>query len=125
MSEIKVNGRIKIKTFQANFIKKFPYLAPTLRMPDGTGLNNENTIAWARGKSKGSYSPSGEAELSINGNLTVAGFEKRFKDAFGVDCEIVYKLNGKHYQTKNEYDSLTLSAANKKLEERGAEKITV
>jgi hypothetical protein len=125
MSDIKVNGRIKIKTFQSEFIKKFPYLVPTLRMPDGSGLNNDNTIAWARSQSKGAYSPSGEAELSINGNLTVGGFEKRFKDTFGVDCEIVYKLSGKHYRTKDEYDSLSLSAANKKLEEKGAEKITL
>jgi hypothetical protein len=123
MSEIVVNGRIKIKTFQAEFCKKYPYLVPTLRMEDGSGINHELTIASARSQAKGSYSPSGEAELSVNGNLTVGGFEKRFKEAFGIDCEILYRLSGKHYKTKDDYDVLSLSAANKKLEDRGAEKI--
>lgn len=123
MSDIVVNGRIKIKTFQADFCKKYPYLVPTLRMEDGSGINNDLTIAGARSKAKGAYTPSGEAEMSINGNLTIGGFEKRFKDAFGIDCEILYRLSGKHYKTKDDYDALSLSAANKKLEERGAEKI--
>jgi hypothetical protein len=124
MSEINVNGRIRVKSFQASFIEKFPYLLPTLRMPDGAGISNELTIAGARGLAKGGpYTPTGEAAMSINGNLTVGGFEKRFKDAFGVECEILYRLSGKHYKTKEEYDALSLAAANKKLEERGAEKI--
>jgi hypothetical protein len=123
MAEIKLNGRVKVKTFQAEFIERFPYLVPTLRLEDGSGIDNDLTIAGARSKAKGEYSPSGSSELSINGNLSVGGFEKRFKEAFGVDCEIVYRLSGRHYKTKEEYDELSLNEANKKLQERGAEKI--
>ena len=49
MADINVNGRIKIKTFQIQFLEKFPYLVPTLRTPDGKGIDNELTIAGARG----------------------------------------------------------------------------
>jgi len=71
MYEIKVNGRIKLKTFQSEFLKKFPYLVSTMRAPDGKCIDNELTIAGARTKAVRVYSPSGETELSINGNLTV------------------------------------------------------
>jgi hypothetical protein len=126
MSDISVNGRIKVKTFQANFIKKFPYLVPTLRTPDGKGIDNELTIAGARSKALGEYTPSGESELSINGNLTVGGFEKRFKAAFGIDCEICYKSpGGKLTRTNDDNDKQTLSALNAKMKEAGCQEITL
>ena len=87
MADINISGRIKVSTFQKDFIKKFPYLVPTLRTPDGRGIDNSLTIANARSKAikaiGGDYKPSGKAELSINGSLLVSSFEKRFKDAFG------------------------------------------
>ncbi len=124
MADIKVNGRIKVKTFQAEFLKKFPYLVPTMRTPDGKGIDNDLTIASARTKAAGAYSPSGEAELSINGNLTVGGFEKRFKEAFGLDCEICYKSpGGKTTKTNAEQDKQTLAGLNNKLKEAGCQVI--
>ena len=126
MSDIKVNGRIKVSTFQKDFIKKFPYLVPTLRTTDGKGIDNDLTIAAARTKAAGSYTPSGEAELSVNGNLTVGGFEKRFKAAFGLDCEICYKSpGGKLMKTNSEHDKQTLTSLNKKMQESGYQKITL
>jgi hypothetical protein len=120
MAEINVNGRIKVKTFQGDFLKKFPYLVPTLRTEDGKGIDNDLTIAGARSKALGNYTPSGESELSINGNLTVGGFEKRFKDAFGITCEICYKSKGGRLMRTNEnHDKLTLSSLNSKLQEEG------
>ena len=126
MADITVNGRIKVKTFQASFLKKFPYLVPTMRTPDGKGIDNELTIAGARVKAVGEYKPSGETELSVNGNLTVGGFEKRFKAAFGMDCEICYKsVGGKTMKTNSDHDKLTLSSLNAKLKEEGCQTITL
>jgi hypothetical protein len=123
MAEIVVNGRIKVKTFQSPFLKSFPYLVPTLRMEDGKGIDNELTIAGARSKAKGEYKPSGESELSVNGNLTVGGFENRFKAAFGIDCEILYRKSSRHFRTNEEHDKMTLASLNKHLQETGAEAI--
>ncbi|MEY4141600.1 MAG: hypothetical protein RL110_972 [Bacteroidota bacterium] len=125
MSDISVNGRIKVSTFQSNFIKKFPYIVPTLRTPDGKGIDNSLTIAGARSKAVGGeYKPSAEAELSVNGNLQVGSFEKRFKAAFGIDCEICYESpGGKLMKTSADHDKLTLSALNAQLKEAGCQTI--
>jgi hypothetical protein len=127
MSEIKLNGRIKVSTFQKDFLKKFPYLVPTMRTKDGKGIDNSLTLAGARGIAiGGSYTSSGESELSINGNLTVGGFEKRFKTAFGFDCEICYKSPaGKLMKTNENHDKQTLSALNSKMKESGCMAITL
>jgi len=127
MADINVSGRIKISTFQKDFIKKFPYLVPTLRTADGRGIDNSLTIAGARAKAVGGdYKPSGEAELSINGSLLVSTFEKRFKDAFGIDCEICYKTaGGSMMRTNAAYDKLTLIAANAAMKEAGHQVITL
>jgi len=127
MADINVSGRIKISTFQKDFIKKFPYLVPTLRMADGQGIDNSRTIASARAKAiGGDYKPSGEAELSINGSLLVSTFEKRFKDAFGIDCEICYKTaGGSIMRTNAANDKLTLIAANAAMKEAGHQVITL
>jgi hypothetical protein len=127
MSDINVNGRIKVSTFQKEFIKKFPYLVPTLRTSDGKGIDNSLTIAGARAKAVGGdYKPSGEAELSINGNLQVGSFEKRFKSAFGIDCEICYKSpGGRLMKTNANHDSQTLTILNAKMKEEGCLEITL
>jgi len=127
MADINVSGRIKISTFQKDFIKKFPYLVPTLRTADGRGIDNSLTIAGARAKAVGGdYKPSGEAELSINGSLLVSSFEKRFKDAFGIDCEICYKTaGGSMMRTNAANDKLTLIAANAAMKEAGHQVITL
>jgi hypothetical protein len=127
MQDIKVNGRIKVSTFQKEFIKKFPYLVPTMRTSDGKGIDNSLTIAGARAKAVGGdYKPSGEAELSINGNLHVGSFEKRFKDAFGFDCEICYKSpGGRLMKTSSDHDKQTLTALNSKMKEDGCQLITL
>ena len=127
MSDIKVNGRIKVSTFQKEFIKKFPYLVPTLRTADGKGIDNSLTIAGARSKAVGGdYKPSGEEELSVNGNLQVGSFEKRFKASFGMDCEICYKSpGGKLTKTNADHDKQTLTTLNAKMKEAGCQVITL
>ena len=127
MADITVNGRIKVSTFQKEFLKKFPYLLPTMRTADGKGIDNSLTIAGARAKAVGGdYTPSGEAELSINGNLQMGSFEKRFKASFGMDCEICYKSpGGKLMKTNANHDKKTLSTLNAEMKAAGCQEITL
>lgn len=127
MADITLNGRIKVSTFQKEFIKNFPYLVPTMRTPDGKGIDNSLTIAGARAKAVGGdYKPSGEAELSVNGNLQVGSFENRFKAAFGMDCKICYKSpGGKLTKTNANHDKLTLSKLNAEMKAAGCQEITI
>lgn len=123
MSDIQINGRIKIKSFQADFIKRFPYLVPTLVNKNKTRLDNEYTIAHANSVVNGEYKPIKVDDFSINGNLHVGSMEDRFEDAFGIPCEVVFRKGGKHFITKGKYDSMSISEANAALKNEGAEPI--
>ena len=127
MAEIKVSGRIKIVTFQKDFVKMFPYLVPTMRTPDGKGIDNSLTISGARVKAVGGeYKPVGESEFSIHGNLSVGGFEKRFKEAFGMDCEICFMSpGGKTTRTNAEHDKESLMSLNEKMKAAGCQAISL
>ena len=125
MADIKVNGRIKLKTFQSQFCSKFPFLVPTLINKSGTRLNNDYTIAKCNSIVNGEYSPIKVEEFSINGNLLIGTFEKRFLENFGIPCEVVFRKGGKHYKTDAKYDKMSIAEANKLLETENAEKIVV
>ena len=125
MGEIKVSGRIKVKSFYNAFIKEFPYLHASLRYPDGKGVDMDASIANARSKSTtDGYTPTGNADLSVRGNLNVGTFEKRFKKELGITCEIHFmRENGRWAKTGKQYDAMTLNEANSKLKDDGAKKI--
>jgi len=125
MSDIKINGKIKLKTFQTEFCEKYPYLVPTLVNKEGTRLHNSYTLAQCNTNVHGEYSPFKVDELSINGNLLVGTLEKRFLEDFGIPCQVIYRKNGKHLQTMGNFDKLSISEANQKLQEEGAEKIVI
>ncbi len=125
MAEIKVNGRIKVKSFNKSFTESFPYLHAVLKLPTGKNIDPETTIANARSLSQdGNYSPTGEKDFSINGNLQIGSFEKRFEDTFGIRCEVYYKKSI-WVKTTEAYDKNTLSEANTRLEKEGAELINL
>lgn len=123
MSDIKISGKIKLKTFQSEFCKKYPYLVPTLVNKEGTRLSNDYTIAKCNTVVNGEYSPIKVDDLSINGNLQVGTLEKRFMECFGIPCQVIYRKNGKHLQTGAKYDGMSISEANRVLETEEAEKI--
>ena len=125
MSDIKINGKIKIKTFQSEFCEKYPYLVPTIINKEGTRLSNDYTIAKANTVVNGEYSPIKVDDLSINGNLQIGTLEKRFEECFGIPCQVIYRKNGKHFQTKGNFDKLSISEANQQLAADGAEKINL
>jgi len=122
MAELNVSGRMKVKSFYNEFLKAYPYLFPSLRYPNDKPVDDEATIANAKNVSLGGkYVPAGDADLSVNGNLTIAGFEKRFEDAFSVKCQIHFKKSGKWVKTGQKYDGMTLASANKLMQEEGGE----
>ena len=122
MSDLNITGRMKVISFQKEFLKSYPHLYPSLRYPNDKVVEDDSTIANAKNVSLGGkYVPAGEADLSMRGNLTVGGFEKRFEDAFSVKCQIHFKKNGKWVKTGPKYDGLTLAAASKMCEEEGCE----
>ena len=125
MGDIKVSGRTKVKSFYNAFIKEFPYLHASLRYPDGKGVDMNASIANARVKSLGGeYSATGNAELSVRGNLNVGTFEKRFKKEFSITCEIHFiRESGRWAKTGKQFDAMTLNEASAKLKENGAKKI--
>ena len=125
MADIKVSGRTKVKTFYNAFIKEFPYLHASLRYPDGKGVDMDASIANARSKSTDDdYTPTGNADLSVRGNLNVGTFEKRFKKELGITCEVHFmRENGKWAKTSKRYDAMTLNEASVKLKDDGAKKL--
>ena len=124
MSDLNITGRMKVISFQKEFLKSYPHLLPSLRYPNDKVVEEDSTIANAKNVSLGGkYVPAGEADLSMRGNLTVGGFEKRFEDAFSVKCQIHFKKNGKWVKTGPKYDGLSLAAASKMCEEEGCEVI--
>ena len=123
MSEIKVTGRIKVKSFNKAFTEAYPYLHAILKLPDGTDMDTEITIAGARFLSNDrNYVPTGEKDFSVNGNLQVGTFEKRFKDTFGIICQIHWKENNLLIETNNT-DEITLSSLNNLVKETGGQLI--
>ncbi len=125
MSEIKINGRIKVKSFYSSFLKSYPYLYPELKYPDGKSADKESTIANVRGKSHGGkYSPTDELDFSINGNLTIANFETRFEKELGIKCEVYYKKS-RWVKASDAFEKLSLSAASERLKNEGADIINL
>jgi hypothetical protein len=124
MAEIKVNGRIKVKSFNKSFTQAYPYLHAVLKLPNGKNIDPETTIANARFLSQGgNYTPTEADDFSVNGNLQIGTFEKRFEASFGIKCEVYYKKSI-WVKTSDAYDKNTLSEANTRLEKEGAELIT-
>jgi hypothetical protein len=124
MSELNVSGKHKVITFYKNFVKEYPYLYPSLRYPNDKPVDEDASIANAKNVSLGGkYVPAGDSDLSMRGNLTIGGFEKRFEEAFSVKCQIHFKKNGKWVKTGPKYDEMTLASASKLLKEEDCDLI--
>ncbi len=121
MSEIIVNGRIKVKSFYLSFNKAYPHLHAGLRDKAGKGVDPDRTIANAREMEK--YESTNEAPLSVRGNLKAASFEKRFKENFGITCAIHYRKGGRWVKLNAAQGEMTLSALNAALKSDGADVI--
>ena len=125
MSEIVVNGRIKVKSFYIAFNKAYPYLHASLRVVGrpNKGVDPDATIASARALEQ--YAPTKEVPLSVRGNLKLSTFEKRFEEQFGVVCMIHYRKDGGWKRPTAAHRELTLAQASTQLEKAGAESFNI
>lgn len=125
MGDVKINGRIKVKSFYNSFIKEFPYLHAGLRNGEGKGADLDVTIANLRVSSTGKYSgATGDQELSAHGNLQVESFEKRFQDALGIKCQIHYKSKAGKWTPASKIAKMSLNEANAWVKDQGGQKLT-
>lgn len=103
MAEFSVDGRLKVKTFKANFKKAF---GATLRVYTTTNCkapaNDEVTLASLRAAGKKG------GELVVGGNLRVGNFEKKIVEMYGIGVQVANADN-----TKLADDDITLVAAGK------------
>lgn len=80
MAELKINGRMTVKTLKENFKKEFE---GTLRVYNGKKIAEDSaTLASIRSEdAKG-------GELVCRANRTVGGFEKEMKEVFGINVQV-------------------------------------
>jgi len=109
MADLKVTGRMKVKSLKTSFNKEFGL---TLRLYDGKSFaDDDSTLASIRkGDTKG-------GEFSVKTNMKVGNLEKKLLKEFGIKSQI--SGNDDSYLCKNE---LTLAAAKKADEKRRQKK---
>ena len=98
--ELKVSGRMSVKTLKAQFKENY---GSTLRVYKGVGFADDNaTLASIRsGEAKG-------GELVVGGNMKVGNFEDKMKEIFGIKVQVATKDDSALAD-----NSLTLVAAGK------------
>lgn len=102
MAELKIDGRMKVKTLKANFKKAF---GATLRVYTTatckTKADDEATLATLMGNAKG-------GECTFGSNLRVGNFEKKVTEMYGIGVQVATPDDSK--LSDNE---ITLAAAGK------------
>ena len=103
MADFNVDGRLKGKTFKANFKKAFGatlrvYTTTTCKVP----ADDEATLASLRAEGKKG------GELVVGGNLRVGNFEKKIAEMYGIGVQVANADN-----TKLVDNDTTLAAAGK------------
>ena len=103
MAEFNVDGRLKVKTFKANFKQAFGatlrvYTTTTCKSP----ADDDATLASLRAEGKKG------GELVVGGNLRVGNFEKKIGDMYGIGVRVANADN-----TKLADNDITLVAAGK------------
>ncbi len=102
MAELKIDGRMKVKTLKANFKKEF---GATLRVYT-TGnckspADDDATLASLMKGAKG-------GECKFGANLRVGNFEKKVSELYGIGIQVANPSN-----TRLCKDDITLAAAGK------------
>ena len=102
MADLKIDGRMKVKTLKENFKKNF---GATLRVYKsitckGAFADDEATLASIRAEGKAG------GELKIVGNMQVGNFEKKIAEMYGIGVQVA---NAKDTELAD--NSGTISAA--------------
>jgi len=100
MANIEVSGRMIVKTLQKQFKEAY---GSTLRVYNGAKHADDSaTLASIRKEgAKG-------GDLTINGNMQVGNFEKKFEEVFGIKVQVASPNDSKLVD-----NSLTISASGK------------
>lgn len=100
MADIKISGRMKVKTLKNDFKKEF---GSTLRVYNGNRFaDDEATLSSIR---KGNATG---GEFSVNGNTQIGTFEKKVKEQFGISVQVASPDDSKLLDNK-----ITLSQSGK------------
>jgi hypothetical protein len=117
MAEITFTGNKLLKSINKEWCTKFPYLYLSFYRADGKPQESWTvTHASIRGKKDAD-------ELSINANMKVGTFEKRYQEAFGAKIEIKYIKGGRTYKTLGEHNELTLAEMNAWVKDHGGAEV--
>lgn len=102
MADLKIDGRLKVKTLKANFKAAF---GATLRVYTTTACkqpaSDDATLASIAGTKV-------SGEMTAGGNLRVGNFEKKFAETYGIGVQVANRTN-----TKLADNDITLVAAGK------------
>ncbi len=102
MADLKIDGRMKVKTLKANFKKAF---GATLRVYTTANCkqkaDDEATLATLMGSAKG-------GECTFGSNLRVGNFEKKVTETYGIGVQVATPDDSKLSD-----NDITLAAAGK------------
>lgn len=84
MAELKLDGRVKVKTLKANFKKEFGASLRVYKSESCKGgfADDDATLASIRGEGKKG------GELVVGGNLKVGNFEKKIAELYGIGVQV-------------------------------------
>ena len=103
MADLRIDSRMKVKTFKANFKKAFGATLRVYTTPNcKANADDEATLGSLMAKdAKG-------GEATFGSNLKVGSFEKKIVDMYGIGVQVANSTN-----TKLSNDNITLAAAGK------------
>ncbi len=110
-----INDSKKIKTIQEEFQQRFPYLRIHFySTPHETGEGSSAKEQLSEDKSIGEVrTVHNEGDFMIHENMTVADFEKRFFEKFGLSVQ-VFRKSGAMWMQTTSTDNWTLAEQNRK-----------
>ena len=116
MVELKLTGNKKIKSVRKEFTSKFKHLHIRFYIEENKFVDDDATIASVR-------TIKNTEELSVVGNLGVGTFEKRCRELYGFNVEVMLaKKAGKGYsvsKTEKVHDDMSLGKLNTWANENG------
>jgi hypothetical protein len=117
MAEISFTGNKLLKSINKEWCTKFPYLYLSFINTEGKAVGDWNNSHASVRATKGAD------ELNTTATMNVSTFERRYKDAYGVEVEIKYVKNGRKYRSLGEHNNMTLSEFNKWVKDNGGSEI--
>ena len=84
MAELKISGKMKVKTLKANFKKEFGATLRVYKSAKAKGAYADDDATLAELRAPGAKG----GEITVNGNKRVGNFEKEFAEVFGIGIQV-------------------------------------